>query len=307
MRHIGSLPDEVSAVKFSDHLLAKGIPNEVELNRDGSWGIWVHSEEQLEDARSLLGFFRFNPNHPEYNESARLAELHRRERAQADEEFRNKVYDRKRIFGWRSRIAPLTGILIAICVVIYILTEVMNLQKISELLAFAIPDMVGNFPVPFAQIVDGQIWRAITPIFLHFPLFHDPPLNIISIHLIFNMMWFRDLGTVIEKKQGPLMLCALMILIAIPSNMAQAFIVRHFFGGMSGVIYGLLGYIWIKSKYDPASGYRIDRQTVNFMIAWLFLCMTGMVGSVANYAHGAGLAAGCAIGYVSAKLATWRK
>jgi len=38
-------------------------------------------------------------------------------------------------------------------------------------------------------------------------------------------------------------------------------------------------------------------------IIWFFLCLTGWVGSVANWAHGAGLALGMAWGWITAKLA----
>ena len=40
------------------------------------------------------------------------------------------------------------------------------------------------------------------------------------------------------------------------------------------------------------------------MIAWLFLCMTGLVGPVANTAHVVGLVVGAAIAYAPIG---WRK
>ena len=68
------------------------------------------------------------------------------------------------------------------------------------------------------------------------------------------------------------------------------------FGGMSGVLYGLFGYLWMKSRYQPALGLSLNPRIVVLLIAWLFLCMTGVMGSVANTAHLAGLLVGVVIG-----------
>jgi membrane associated rhomboid family serine protease len=68
---------------------------------------------------------------------------------------------------------------------------------------------------------------------------------------------------------------------------------------MSGVVYGLLGYIWMKGKYDPGSRLFLHKTTVAFMISWYFLCFTGMFGPIANGAHTAGLVIGVAWGFIS--------
>ena len=75
------------------------------------------------------------------------------------------------------------------------------------------------------------------------------------------------------------------------------------FGGMSGVVYGLLGYIWMQGRFNPASGLSLQPQTVTMMILWFFLCLTGMVGHVANTVHAVGLAGGIAWGFLDAQLA----
>jgi GlpG protein len=72
-----------------------------------------------------------------------------------------------------------------------------------------------------------------------------------------------------------------------------------FFGGMSGVVYGLVGYVWMKGKYDPAAGLFLHPWTVIMVILWFFVCLTGYVGTIANAAHAAGLVLGVAWGYLS--------
>ena len=78
-------------------------------------------------------------------------------------------------------------------------------------------------------------------------------------------------------------------------------------GGMSGVVYGLFGFFWMKSTYDRSFGYRIPQSTVLILLVWLVFCMLpadmraqiGFGSHVANWAHGIGLAVGVAIGYAT--------
>src|SRR5207249_6302463 len=109
------------------------------------------------------------------------------------------------------------------------------------------------------EIKHGEIWRLITPIFIH--------LNLP--HLIFNVLAMLDLGSMIESRQSSGRLALLVLFLAIISNLAQYSLDwprlnagTPAFGGISGVAYGLIGYIWMKSKFDPASGFYLHPQTV---------------------------------------------
>src|SRR2546430_2659564 len=112
-----------------------------------------------------------------------------------------------------------------------------------------------------SEIRHGELWRLITPIFIHFGI----------LHILFNMMWLRDLGSMIEARQSSLHLLILVVIIAVCSNLGQV-LLDHWpvFGGMSGVIYGLLGYVWIRGKLDPGSGLFLHPSTVTMMIVWSF-------------------------------------
>ena len=89
----------------------------------------------------------------------------------------------------------------------------------------------------------------------------------------------------------------------IPRARLAPFFAGPFFGGMSGVVYALLGFVWMKSRFDPASGFHLDKQTVIMMIGWFVLCAANVIPNVANYAHGFGLGIGMLWGFVSAKSA----
>jgi GlpG protein len=139
------------------------------------------------------------------------------------------------------------------------------------------------------EIRNGELWRLITPIFIHMDF----------MHIFFNMWWLRDLGSMIEGRQSTLQLLLLVLVIAVCSNLAQFYLAGPGFGGMSGVVYGLFGYICIRGKFDPGSGLLLHPTNVTLMIIWFFLCLIHVIPHVANGAHGAGLVVGMAWGYLS--------
>lgn len=190
----------------------------------------------------------------------------------------------------RPRLGPATIALIAVSVVVAILSRLGAKESVLEHL------FITNFPaagrdLELPEIMHGQLWRLVTPIFIHFG----------AMHLIFNMMWTRDLGMMIEHRAGTRAFLTLVLGIGVASNLGQLFVSGPFFGGMSGVVYGLLGYVWMKSRFDPASGYQLHNQTVILMIGWFVACVAGIIPHVANTAHGVGLALGIAWGFLSAK------
>ena len=54
-------------------------------------------------------------------------------------------------------------------------------------------------------------------------------------------------------------------------------------------VYALFGYIWMKGLHEPEQGMGVHPNTVNIMMLWLVVCMTGMLGPIANAAHVMGL------------------
>ena len=136
------------------------------------------------------------------------------------------------------------------------------------------------------EVRHGEIWRLITPIFIHFNL----------MHIVFNMLMLRDMGSLIESRQGAKVLILLAVTIGIGSNLGQYYYNGPYFGGMSGVLYGLLGYIWLRGQCDPASGLHLSPMTLAMMLVWFFLCLANIIPGVANVCHAAGLIMGMVIG-----------
>ena len=133
------------------------------------------------------------------------------------------------------------------------------------------------------EVRSGQVWRLITPIFIHFGI----------LHLLFNMLWLKDLGFMVEQRKGTWRLAVLVLVLAELSNLAEYLATNHFrFGGMSGVVYGLLGYVYMKGRFDPASGLFLHQTVMIMMMIWFFLCLFNFIPNVANTAHAVGLSIG---------------
>jgi GlpG protein len=121
------------------------------------------------------------------------------------------------------------------------------------------------------------------------------------------MLWLYDLGSMIEQRRGSWRFLVLVLVIAAVSNTAQYHYGYWRFGGMSGVVYGLLGYAWIKGRFDPNSGLFVHSQTMTMMMVWFFLCLFKFIPNVANTAHAVGLGVGLAAGYISSVISNARR
>jgi len=198
--------------------------------------------------------------------------------------------------------APVTMLLIALSVVVALISQVGDDRSVLTWLTIAdLRYFDGTIGGGFTAILHGQLWRLVTPIFIHFGF----------LHILFNMMWMYDLGPVIERRWSSRTLAVLVLAAAVLPNVGEYLVnwdlktgvhyANAFGGGMSGVVYALLGYLWIRGLVDPAAGIRIRPQVMVLMIGWLVLCMTGVLGPIGNCAHAVGLLTGAAFGWLAGR------
>lgn len=295
MRQIGHINSEASALTFSDALYVNGIENTIK-EEDGGWAIWVIAEEKIPEAKALLKEYLEDPDSERFHQVGEKAHEIKKVAHREEEAYKKRMEAaRKKVSGvFENRTGRLTLALIVISAAVALLSQLGNNKSMLGGLFITDYDIIGNriqWRPGLQEVRNGQIWRLVTPIFIHFGI----------IHILFNMLWLRSLGTAIERRLGPFQLAALVIGIAIISNVGQYMLTGPSFGGMSGVVFGLLGYIWIRGRYDPNSGLYVDRLTVQMMIFWFILGLTGLIGNIANGTHGFGLATGMAWGYIAAR------
>ena len=312
MRQAGTIKDEQQATQFADYLLAKGISSKVLPESDG-WSIWIQDEAKIDSAKQELEKFRESPTDPLYGKASGVAkEIRRRTEKENKRAKRNVIDARVALSRPVAQGAPLTISLIVLSIAVALLSNFAdNDSGLMNYLWIAEYWPVGGGAIAWNrldQITNGQIWRLVTPIIVHLG----------PIHLLFNMMMLYQLGRVVEVLMGTGKMTILVLTIAIGSNLAEYWInwqmipltleiiANPQFGGMSGVVYGLFGFAWLKARLDPLSGFFMPQQTVTILIVWLLLGTTGIF-PMANMAHGMGLAIGAAFGYLSAMYQTaWR-
>ena len=143
-------------------------------------------------------------------------------------------------------------------------------------------------------LINNEWWRLITPMFIHFS----------STHLIFNSLWIYILGREIEQLDGKIIFIFLILFTSLSSNYLQySFSGPSLFGGLSGVVYGLLGYCFVSETFLRINKFSFPPAIYIFMFVWLLIGFTGFLdllgfGKIANFAHLGGLLSGILSGYI---------
>lgn len=152
-----------------------------------------------------------------------------------------------------------------------------------------------------AAIRQGQYWRLLTPIFVHFGI----------LHIGFNSVMTYSFGAIVEFLKGPVHMFVFVIVSGVLSNLAQAIMPAllagpgvgySIFGGLSGVVYAMFGYVWMQSQFNPTVHIPLNKQAVLMILGWFVLCWVGIIPGIANWAHTGGLLIGVVWGIIAAQL-----
>lgn len=322
MRKFGTLSDESAAKRLIDYLLTQQIHATANAADDpaAGWELWVREEDQLEAARRILSEFRSNPGDARYAVTAQANQI--RKQMDAAVKQRAKLVrrmPRSSLMDIRDRPIPVTIAVIVIAVLAGLITKLgappssgleysetadgtievpeqtfglalyRNLMMVDPL-AYQYGNQREGNRDPLDRVRRGEVWRLITPIFLHGGI----------MHLAFNMLMMFSLGGVIERLHGSLFLILLILITGVVATLVQAFAPAALGGnpvhlGASGAIFGLFGYLWVRPMLQPSFPVRIPQSSVVMVLGWGLLCMTPIIPKVANAAHVGGLLAGIAV------------
>ena len=147
-------------------------------------------------------------------------------------------------------------------------------------------DHGGNFgPLTF----DGQQWRLLTSMFLHYGL----------IHIVMNMIGLLDGGRHVERMYGPAGFAALYLVSGLAGSLASGLRGHAVSAGASGAVFGIFGafgaYLLLhRSRLDSE---QVKRQARGLMIFLAYNVYFGLsVKGIDIVAHGGGLVAGFLVG-----------
>ena len=273
---IGRINNPRAAQAFCDYMKTRQVKVIYE-HREDQFVLLLERPEDEDFACAELRSFLSNPQDPKYLDASWS-------HGTTDRWFTfqgaGKGEGLKRF--WR-RAGLVTKSLVLISVAVTLLTAFGDYYPLTRLLMISDPAI---WQGQLTEVFSGQIWRLLTPIFLHFMV----------LHILFNMMWLWDLGGKIERKESSFFLLFFVFSSGLISNLIQYFSSGPGFGGMSGVVYALLGYVWIRSE-KTGSGYDLNSAIVTLMLIWLILGYTGILGPIGNAAHLSGLLIGVAYGF----------
>lgn len=251
------------------------IAHQITFN-EGHNELWLRDPRQLPALEKILSLWKENPAELDYSKASVTTIMPSSSNLSLMTQFKR---------------TPITIVLLLVTLLAAVLTKLgANL------------DMVGQFTISGFDVRSGQIffynlseviarkeyWRLFTPALLHFSV----------LHLVFNTLWVWDIGRKLERLIGSVVWAVGVFIIAVLSNVLQYEISGYpLFGGLSGVVYGLIGFAWLLPVLNSRLPTIISKQLMIFFIVWLGIGYTPFpemigLGSIANTAHSIGLLAG---------------
>lgn len=267
MIHLISIENPRFAQAFIDYMAMQNIIIEMSAKPQGKFfDLWLKNKNQFDQVQQELKIFMQDPLNSRYqNASWKTGNI--------DKKFDYQNYLTFNYFKKQS--GPLTIIIFFLSIFIYICMLIFSNYKVMNYL---------SWPLSTQYI---EIWRIFTPSLLHFSL----------MHILFNLMWWWHLAGHIERLFGTSKLFSISIISSLFTNFGQSFFSGSAFGGLSGLIFSLIGYVWITSKHYPSKNIFVSNGLIIFSVLWLFIGYFDIFGiKIANTAHTIGLIIGLLMG-----------
>ena len=187
------------------------------------------------------------------------------------------------------RRTPVTLIVAAVAVALELVCTLDETRRV---------DYYNNYLGILPRLWAGELWRPFTSTLMHANL----------LHAAFNVYWLVIFGSAVEDRFNSYRTLGLIVLLGYVSMMPEYVIVSYYredpvmIVGLSGILYGLFGLLWIGRRWRPELEAVCSRQTSQILIGWFVLCiaLTWLnIMNVANIAHGAGFGFGILYGLIA--------
>ncbi len=259
------------ALRFVDYLNSLNIQAYIQED-DGAFVIYCQAE-QASYAHTLFNEFALQPYHPKYQQAA-----WEHGQPNADTESASIFAYVKDKFLAHAGVVTLTVFMM--CWGVFLASQLGFARDIFAAIKF--------YSALDIHSLFSQPQRLLGPAFFHFSW----------LHIVFNTMWWWQLGGAIEKVYGKTTLLNVFLLSAIASNVGQFIASGDNFGGLSGVVYAVVGFVWWSGWLQPDKGLTLPKPIIGFMLVWLVLGFIDLLPiNMANTAHLLGLVSGCLAAY----------
>ena len=194
----------------------------------------------------------------------------------------------QRFFGRGLELVP---IITMGCIVLYVIALALDvrgaLQGSRGFFGLLSPSFPANYLLGMTgrfAAQKGEWLTTLTAIYLHGGL----------LHIFFNVMWIRQLGSVAEDELGPARFFVVFSLAGAGGFLVSIFGHNAASVGASGSIFGLLGCMIAFRRRRGAGGDMMSQQFIQWAVALFIL---GLVfPGVDNWAHGGGFVVGYVLG-----------
>lgn len=271
MVRLTTLTNPRMAQAFIDYMASRDIDIKMMPEGGGQFALWLTEAEHQVEAEAELKQFLANPAQQKYQAASwDMAETRTNRFHYGSPSMLAMI---------KAKAGPVTLTLMMLCMVIFSLQQLGAGQAVFAALHF--PAFAGQ---------EWQLWRWISHALLHFSV----------LHIAFNLLWWWQLGGDIERRLGSTKVIQLFVVSAALSGAGQYWVEGANFGGLSGVVYALVGYLWMLGYKAPQLGLSMPKPVIGFMLVWLVLGFVQPFMAIANTAHLAGLVAGVVIGLLDA-------
>lgn len=183
--------------------------------------------------------------------------------------------------------ADFPHVITVICVALYLLGLALDPGAIfssASMLGFLAPSGEASLTLGMSGAVPvfyyNRWWTVITAIYLHGGL----------LHILFNMMWVRQLGPLVEELFGPFRLVVIFTFSGACGFLVSSLMGNHFTLGASGSIFGLLAAAIVYGRQRGAVLF--TRQFLQWAVIMFVFGL--LFPGIDNWAHAGGFAGGYA-------------
>lgn len=264
---------DINLTPITDRLWQAKIPHRVILN-NGSQDLWVARIEDAEQVKIWVQQWQAGelPAKPDKEEMP--WQVNAQQKAIAFSRF------------------PITVIMMIALWFIYMAQQVGLLVQLDWLMDAS---LWSGEKLDFTSFWQNDVVRWWSPALIHLSL----------MHIVMNSFWWWVLAKEIELNDGHVALIALTLTLAVAAGYAQYLAVGPYFAGLSGVTYGLMGWVWgrqYRYRTAPMPRYQLPYWLFPFMmVAMVFMIVLDGVWGEMNIGHESHIA-GALLGVMIAML-----